>query len=253
MATPGMQHYHVVTNLLKPNVSKTIPENFPRKMRQSGPMIGAAAALALSGGVRIDQVQDPGVGYYTIEDTTFKKAYEKPGLLTGQFRSRTPNFWNSRSTCESRQPHTPFYVDSMKTRMHKVTMPPMPMRGTVGANTMSPMPNRMTQEQLSASPTVRDAVRRREEQVARVWDKVKTSYVQPGLNELRVAPRSASAPPQTNYPPSSVINMTTDHDRRMVFQLNQFQAGAQDGNGNDMEMQYSGMDDNHDGGYQQEY
>ena len=34
----------------------------------------------------------------------------------------------------------------------------------------------------------------------------------------------------------------------MVFQLNQFQAGAQDGNGNDMEMQYSGMDDNHDGG-----
>ena len=56
LKTPGPQHYRVPCthkgdsmNIQKPFVSKTFPENFSRKMRISKPMVGAEAALSLSG------------------------------------------------------------------------------------------------------------------------------------------------------------------------------------------------------------
>ena len=49
MLTPGMQHYNIPCNIQRPSVSPTMPNNMARKIRQTEPIMGAAAALALSG------------------------------------------------------------------------------------------------------------------------------------------------------------------------------------------------------------
>ena len=99
-------------------------------------------------------------GHYTIEDTTFKKAYQKAGLLTNQFRSRTPTFWETRALVEARQPRVRFppeWARTSETLMAGVSYPPMPNRGQVGANTMSPPSAIMSEREFRRAAKVRAA------------------------------------------------------------------------------------------------
>jgi len=100
--SPPVGEYTIHSNLMRPSVSKTRSETWPRKMRVSAPMLGAHAKASMDGGLKLHYPAEPGSGDYELGGVAFKRAQrdhphiQHHGHLTNQFRSRTSLFWQER-------------------------------------------------------------------------------------------------------------------------------------------------------------